>query len=87
MLKYILITIVATTAILSSQSNYKISGSIIDTESLPQIGASVALHSRSDSSIVTGAVTKVGGKFSMSANQGEYYIRVTSVGMDTIGGT
>ena len=46
MLKYILITIVATTAILSSQSNYKISGSIIDTESLPQIGASVAGYTK-----------------------------------------
>lgn len=68
--------------ILVAQSTFNITGEIIDTEKLPQIGASVALHSIKDSSIVTGGVTKAGGKFNFSAPSGSYYIRISSVGME-----
>jgi len=82
MIKKIIILILLTAIAVSAQESYKISGTVIDDSKLPQIGASIALHSASDSSIVTGGVSKVAGKFSFSAKQGNYYIRVTSVGME-----
>ncbi|PKL81106.1 MAG: TonB-dependent receptor [Ignavibacteriae bacterium HGW-Ignavibacteriae-4] len=82
MLKYISLILTLTTFSLNAQSNYKISGTIIDNEGLPQIGASVALHNPKDSSIITGGVTKVGGNFNFNAKEGTYYIKITSVGME-----
>ncbi|TNE34819.1 TonB-dependent receptor [bacterium] len=70
------------TSVLSSQTIYKITGEIIDTDGLPQIGASIALHSKKDSSIVTGGVSKVGGKFNFTSPAGTYYVRISSVGME-----
>jgi len=67
---------------LISQTNFTLSGTIIDSEQQPQIGASVALHNPSDSSIITGGMTKIGGRFSFKASSGTYYVRVTSVGME-----
>ena len=82
MLKYITLILTLTTFSLNAQSNYKISGTIIDNEGQPQIGASVALHNPKDSSIITGGVTKVGGNFNFNAKEGTYYIKITSVGME-----
>lgn len=82
MLKYITLILTLTTFSLYSQSNYSISGTVIDTDGLPQIGASVALHSPKDSSIITGGVTRVGGNFKFDAKAGDYYIRITSVAME-----
>ncbi|MFA7325918.1 MAG: outer membrane beta-barrel family protein [Candidatus Kapaibacterium sp.] len=82
MLKYITLILTLTTFSLNAQSNYNISGTIIDNEGQPQIGASVALHNPKDSSIITGGVTKVGGNFNFNAKEGTYYIKITSVGME-----
>ncbi len=82
MIKYISFFFAFAVLSLYSQSNYNISGTVLDTEGLPQIGASVALHNPSDSSVITGGVTKVGGNFKFEAKSGNYYIRITSVGME-----
>lgn len=82
MIKYITLILTLATFSLYSQSNYTITGTVIDTEGQPQIGASVALHNPKDSSIITGAATKVGGNFKFEAKAGNYYIRITSVGME-----
>ncbi len=82
MIKKTILLLLLTAIAVSAQEKYKISGTVIDDSDLPQIGATVALHSVSDSSIVTGGVSKVAGKFSFTANQGNYYIRVTSIGME-----
>lgn len=82
MIKYISFVFAFAVLSLYSQSNYNISGTVLDTEGLPQIGASVALHNPSDSSVITGGVTKVGGNFKFEAKSGNYYIRITSVGME-----
>lgn len=82
MIKKTILLLLLTVIAVSAQEKYKISGTVIDDKDLPQIGATVALHSASDSSIVTGGVSKVAGKFSFSAKQGNYYIRVTSIGME-----
>ena len=82
MIKYITLILTLSAFSLYSQSNYSISGTVIDTDGLPQIGASVALHNPKDSSIITGGVTKVGGNFKFEAKGGSYYIRITSIGME-----
>ncbi len=82
MIKYISFFFAFAVLSLYSQSNYNISGTVLDAEGLPQIGASVALHNPSDSSVITGGVTKVGGNFKFEAKSGNYYIRITSVGME-----
>lgn len=81
-MKYILFALVLSSTLLTAQTKYKISGTVIDDNKQPQIGASVALHSAKDSSIITGGITKIAGKFSFEAQQGEYYARVTSIGME-----
>lgn len=82
MIKFISLVFALTTFSLYAQSNYNISGTIVDNDGLPQIGASVVLHNPSDSTIITGGVTKVGGNFKFEAKRGNYYIRITSVGME-----
>ena len=82
MIKFISFVFALTTFSLYAQSNYNISGTIVDNDGLPQIGASVVLHNPSDSTIITGGVTKVGGNFKFEAKSGNYYIRITSVGME-----
>lgn len=82
MLKYTILILSFCSLSLFAQSNYNVSGSVIDTDGQPQIGASVALHNSSDSTIKTGGITKVGGRFSFDAPSGDYYIRVTSVSME-----
>ncbi|MER3329148.1 MAG: hypothetical protein RIF34_06165, partial [Candidatus Kapaibacterium sp.] len=72
MLKYISIILIFTAFTLFSQTNYSISGTVLDIEGLPQIGASVALHNPKDSSIITGASTKIGGNFKFTAREGNY---------------
>lgn len=82
MIKYITLILTLAAFSLYSQSNYSISGTVIDTDGLPQIGASIALHNPKDSSIITGGVTRVGGNFKFDAKAGSYYIRITSIGME-----
>ncbi len=82
MFKFTLFILTLCSFSLLSQTQYELTGIVIDEEKLPQIGATVALHKPSDSTIITGGITKVGGLFSFTAPVGNYYVRVTSVGME-----
>lgn len=82
MFKHTLLILTLCSFPLLSQTQFTINGTVIDDVRLPQIGATVALHKPSDSTIVTGGITKVGGEFSFKAPTGSYYVRVTSVGME-----
>lgn len=82
MTKKIIALFIFCTSILSAQSKFDISGTVLDTEGLPQIGTSIALHKVTDSSIVTGTYSKAAGKFKFTAISGDYYLRLTSVGME-----
>lgn len=61
----------------------KISGKLIDGKDQPVSFANVALLSIQDSSLLTGSVSDVDGKFVISAKPGKYFLRVTAVGYET----
>ena len=57
-------------------------GSIVDTATKePVARASVAIRSRKDSSLVTGAITEANGSFRIQGlRSGDYYLRTTAIG-------
>lgn len=60
----------------SQESQLKISGSIADETNNPIPYASVALFSRQDSSLVSGAVTDDGGAFQVTVKAGSYFVKI-----------
>ncbi len=58
-----------------------VAGKIKDAKSREAVAyASVALYKESDSSLVTGAITKEDGRFFIAAEAGNYYIKVNFMG-------
>ncbi|MGH7650866.1 MAG: TonB-dependent receptor domain-containing protein [Gemmatimonadaceae bacterium] len=62
--------------------NGEVLGTVVDTATKqPVASASVAVRSRKDSSLVTGAIVGADGAFHIQGlRQGEYYLRTTSIG-------
>ena len=85
MKRLLLLMAVMLTAALSVQAQRTISGKVIDSEEQEAvIQATVALL-KSDSSLVTNAVTNVNGVFSMTApRDGRYIVRVTYIGFKPV---
>ncbi|MEO8910467.1 MAG: TonB-dependent receptor [Gemmatimonadaceae bacterium] len=63
-------------------ANGEVLGTIIDTATKePVARATVAIRSRKDSSLVTGAITDANGSFRIQGlRSGDYYLRTTSIG-------
>lgn len=66
-----------------SAQQFKIEGTVEDDSGNAVIGATAALKNPSDSSTVTGAISKVNGKFIINASQGNYYLKISSVGLES----
>ena len=85
MKRFLLLMAVTLSAALSLQAQRTVSGTVVDkSDNEPVIQATVALL-KSDSTLVTNAVTNVDGQFQMTApKDGAYIMRVTYVGYKTL---
>lgn len=61
---------------------YQLTGKLLDSDSNPLMSASIALKSKADSSIVSGATTDNLGLFLINANEGNYYLDISYVGYE-----
>jgi len=67
----------------TSPGSGEIHGSVVDDEGEPIYGASVAVWSKADSSLVAGDIAHEDGAFRIQGLQpGTYYLQVTSIGYD-----
>lgn len=67
-----------------AQTTGKITGTIISQqENSPLVSATIALHKASDSSTITGAITDRHGKFTINANEGDYFLEIKFLGYET----
>lgn len=78
-LSLITLIIISSGFLISSE----ITGKVLGKNDEPIIAASVALKSTLDSSVVSGSLTDQNGKFIINAKNGDYYLKVTYVGMKT----
>lgn len=74
----ITLSFIFTTTILLAQDP-GVTGRVIDTKADPVPFANVALFKSTDSTLVTGAVTDIAGKFSIAAPAGKYYIEISFI--------
>jgi ferric enterobactin receptor len=62
-----------------------IHGSVLDPDGSPIYGASVAVHSTADASLVSGAIAGRDGAFRVQGlPAGTYYLQITSIGYDAL---
>jgi outer membrane receptor protein involved in Fe transport len=67
----------ALTALAQADDAYVISGVVVDEDGTPVPFANAALYNRSDSVLVTGAVSTAEGAFRIPVGSGQYYLKVT----------
>ena len=82
-MKRIFIFSVALMCAIVSFAQTNIAGKVQDTQSNPIAYATVSLL-RSDSSLVTGAITDDAGAFALSAPSGKYLLQVSFIGYQTV---
>ena len=70
--------------ILPVYSQHNIKGTILDSENSMMPMVNVAFLSQSDSTLVTGAVSDSCGVYNTSVNKGEYIIRYSYLGYETL---
>lgn len=73
-----IVTIVCTATSLFAQTPV-VSGKVVDRQREPIPFANAALYVAADSTLVTGAVTDINGKFSIAAPAGTYYLEVSFI--------
>lgn len=70
--------------ILPVYSQHNIKGTILDSENSVMPMVNVAFLSQSDSTLVTGAVSDSCGVYKTSVNEGDYIIRYSYLGYETL---
>ena len=70
--------------ILPVYSQHYIKGTIIDSENAMMPMVNVAFLNQSDSTLVTGAVSDSCGVYNASVNEGDYIIRYSYLGYETL---
>ena len=70
--------------ILPVYSQHNIKGTILDSENSMMPMVNVAFLSQSDSTLVTGAVSDSCGVYNTSVNEGDYIIRYSYLGYETL---
>ena len=70
--------------ILPVYSQHYIKGIIIDSENAMMPMVNVAFLNQSDSTLVTGAVSDSCGVYNASVNEGDYIIRYSYLGYETL---
>ncbi|PLX02847.1 MAG: hypothetical protein C0595_09270 [Marinilabiliales bacterium] len=70
---------------IKAQQEYKISGIILDDNSLALGFATVALYNQQDSALITGTITDADGKFEITNNKtGIYWLTVSFMGYEPL---
>lgn len=81
---FLLLLLLASFPIRAQSTEKTISGLVKDGQNGPLPGATVALYRPADSTLVRGEITQSNGKFTFAGlTNGVYYLRVTSVGMQS----
>jgi hypothetical protein len=61
----------------NTPAQYLVKGTLMDEQKNPVPFANVALYSKRDSSLVSGAVSDDAGKFEVAIKPGNYYAKIT----------
>lgn len=83
-MKKTLLGIIGSMFILPVYSQHYIKGTILDSENSLMPMVNVAFLSQSDSTLVTGAVSDSCGVYKTSVNEGDYIIRYSYLGYETL---
>ena len=60
-----------------------VTGKLINEQSQPLVGASVAVYNSSESSVITGSATNSNGVFDINVDPGNYVLEVTYLSYQT----
>lgn len=74
---FLLLFVNAFAVVGQSETQYAITGKVIDESKVPIPFANAALYNRSDSTLVTGAVSNDQGQFIITTTTGNYYLTIT----------
>lgn len=83
-MKKTLLGIIGSIFILPVYSQYYIKGTILDSENAVMPMVNIAFLNQSDSTLVTGAVSDSCGVYNTSINNGNYIIRYSYLGYETL---